>query len=124
MEVTCQADELIEAIRHFGNCIVAFSGGVDSGVVAAAAFLALWDKAVAITGVGPAVSQADLEAAKATAAKIGIRHILLNTEEIHDPNYQRNDGRRAITANRICMLRYELGQTTTTLTPSHRNEHR
>ncbi len=94
MEVTCQADELIEAIRHFGNCIVAFSGGVDSGVVAAAAFLALGDKAVAITGVGPAVSQADLEAAKATAAKIGIRHILLNTEEIHDPNYQRNDGRR------------------------------
>lgn len=94
MEASRQADELVEAIGRFGNCVIAFSGGVDSGVVAAAAHQALAHRAVAVTGIGPAVSQADLEAATTTAAKIGIRHVLLPTEEIHDPNYRRNDGRR------------------------------
>jgi uncharacterized protein len=74
--------------------IVAFSGGVDSSLVAAAAQRALADRAVAVTGVGPAVSQVDLEAARQVAAAIGIRHVLLETHEIYDRDYVRNDGQR------------------------------
>ena len=44
-------DHLLNLLRSFGSCAVAFSGGVDSAVVAKAAHLALGDKAAAVTGV-------------------------------------------------------------------------
>jgi uncharacterized protein len=88
------SNELSTWFSELQSCVVAFSGGVDSGVVAAAAFRSLDDRAVAITGVGPAVSQFDIDAARTTAASIGIRHVLLPTHEIEDPAYQVNDGRR------------------------------
>ncbi len=46
---------------HYPDAVIAFSGGVDSAVVAAACYRALGDRAVAITGVGPAVADSELE---------------------------------------------------------------
>jgi pyridinium-3,5-biscarboxylic acid mononucleotide sulfurtransferase len=92
--VSTDSGRLIDWMRSQSTCAIAFSGGVDSSVVAYAAFQALGAKAVALTGLGPAVSQEDIAVAKATAASIGIEHHLLPTDEIQDENYQRNDGRR------------------------------
>ncbi len=85
---------LVDAIRTHDSCVVAFSGGVDSSVVAQAAYEALRDQAIAITGVGPSVSLEDIRCAKLAAQAIGIRHLLCDTSEIADPDYLSNDARR------------------------------
>jgi len=69
---------------------VAFSGGVDSAVVAKAAQLVLGEKAVAVTGVSPSLAQGELEAAKELAARIGIRHEVIATGEFATEAYTRN----------------------------------
>ena len=73
------------------SCAVAFSGGVDSAVVAKAARLALGDKAVAVTGTSAALASGELNAAKLLAELIGIRHIVLPTDEFANPNYLANN---------------------------------
>jgi uncharacterized protein len=85
---------MVDFIRSFRSCAVAFSGGVDSAVVAKAAQLALGDAAVAVTGIGAAVSQNDMDDSLAVAQQIGIRHVRLETREIENPNYLANDGKR------------------------------
>jgi uncharacterized protein len=94
VEVELLARKLIDRIHLLESVAVAFSGGVDSGVVAAAAYRALGDRAVAITGVGNAVAQSELANARDVAKAIGIRHIELATHEIQDANYVRNDANR------------------------------
>jgi pyridinium-3,5-biscarboxylic acid mononucleotide sulfurtransferase len=88
------ARKLIDRIQTFESVAVAFSGGVDSGVVAAAAYRALGSRSVAITGIGNAVAQSELSNAREVAKAIGIRHIELSTHEIQDANYVRNDASR------------------------------
>jgi pyridinium-3,5-biscarboxylic acid mononucleotide sulfurtransferase len=88
------ANALVDAIRSCSSVVVAFSGGVDSAVIAAAAHRALPDRSVAITGVGSAVSESDLLSARTVAAAIGIPHHEIPTLEIQDENYVRNDSKR------------------------------
>lgn len=81
-------------MRGIGPCAVAFSGGVDSAVVARAAFEALGGQAVAVTADSPSVARAELEQARRTAGLIGIRHHILATGEFDNPDYRKNDGAR------------------------------
>lgn len=84
------ADQLVAWFPQGIRCLVAFSGGVDSAVVAKAAWLALGDHAVAVTGVSASLASGELENAQQVAASIGIRHLALSTTEIENPNYIRN----------------------------------
>ncbi len=88
------AQDLVDEIGKQRSVVVAFSGGVDSAVVAAAAFLALPNHSIAITGVGSAVPESDLHSARSVAKSIGIRHVEIPTHEILNEDYVRNDGRR------------------------------
>lgn len=88
------AKRLICWLEGYQSAAVAFSGGVDSTVVAKAARLALGAYSVAVTGVSPSVADGELEAAQRLAREIGIRHIILQTNELQDPRYVENDGRR------------------------------
>lgn len=76
------------------HLLVAFSGGVDSSLVAAAAWRAVGRRAVAVTGVSPAVSQEDRQAARELASALGVPHVLLLTTELSNQDYVRNDARR------------------------------
>jgi uncharacterized protein len=90
MSIEDTATRLIALLRPLESCVVAFSGGVDSAVVAKAAFLALGDRAVAATGIGPAVAESELEIARDVARAIGVRHVELPTDEISRPGYIAN----------------------------------
>ena len=77
-----------------GRVAVAFSGGIDSTVVAKAAHLALGANAVAVTADSASVARREIEDARALAKQIGIRHVVIATQEFADPDYVRNDGTR------------------------------
>ena len=69
---------------------VAFSGGIDSTVVAQAAYDAIGHAAIAVTAVSDSLAAGELEEARELARRIGIRHRVIRTEEFADPNYLRN----------------------------------
>ena len=92
IEIT--ADKLIETIRTYESVAVAFSGGVDSAVVAKAAALALADRAVAVTALSPSLASGELEEAHSVAAQIGIRHVVIRTDEFQNDQYLANPSNR------------------------------
>jgi uncharacterized protein len=83
-------DALLAALRKMESCAVAFSGGVDSAVVAKAAAIALGDAAVAVTGTSASLAAGELEAAEQIAQLIGIRHVVVATDELASPDYLKN----------------------------------
>jgi len=89
-----QRETLIETLRGYGRVAVAYSGGIDSTVVAQAAYDALGSAAIAVTAVSESLAAGELEEAQELAQKIGIRHRVIRTEEFADPNYRRNDSDR------------------------------
>jgi pyridinium-3,5-biscarboxylic acid mononucleotide sulfurtransferase len=93
-ELAGKRDRLLEVLRGFDSAAVAFSGGIDSTVVAQAAQLALGARAVAVTADSPSVPRAEIEEARRLAQRIGIRHEVVATAEFADANYVRNDGSR------------------------------
>jgi uncharacterized protein len=93
-EVLEKRDRLLEILRSLGSVAVAFSGGIDSTVVAQAAHLAVGAGAIAVTADSPSVPRADLAEARRLAQRIGIEHRIIATEEFADPDYVRNDGSR------------------------------
>lgn len=72
------------------RALIAYSGGVDSTLVAKIAYDALGDRALAITAVSPSLLPEELEDAKIQAAQIGIAHRVIQTHEMDNPNYTAN----------------------------------
>lgn len=84
------SQRLLDWFGDLETCLVAFSGGVDSSVVAKAAALALGSGALAVTAKSPSVAERDLEIAREVAAAIGIRHEVIETSELARPGYVAN----------------------------------
>ncbi len=83
-------ERLLALLASWRSCAVAFSGGVDSAVVAKAAQLALGERALAVTADSPSLAAGELEAARELAERIGIAHRTLSTQELSRPEYARN----------------------------------
>lgn len=83
-------DALLQNLRELDRVVVAYSGGVDSAVVAKAAQLALGDRATAVTGVSSSLAAGELDEARRVAALIGIRHETIETQEFQQPAYLEN----------------------------------
>jgi uncharacterized protein len=92
--LAAKRDRLLDILRGYGGVAVAYSGGVDSTVVAKAARLALGAAAVAVTATSASLASGELQAAAELARAIGIRHVVIDTEEFDDPNYVRNASNR------------------------------
>jgi pyridinium-3,5-biscarboxylic acid mononucleotide sulfurtransferase len=85
---------LERSVGRFERLVVAFSGGVDSAVLLAAAVRALGDRALAVTADSPSIPRHELEAAKDLARSIGARHRIVATGEMEIEAYRRNDVER------------------------------
>lgn len=72
------------------QALIAYSGGVDSTLVAKIAYDVLGTKALAVTAVSPSLLPEELEDAKIQAATIGIPHRIVETQEMENPNYTSN----------------------------------
>jgi uncharacterized protein len=86
--------ELEAAIATAPSALIAFSGGVDSSLVAAAAARVLGGRALAVTAVSPALATGELDGARAVAAAVGIAHRAISTDELAREGYRRNGADR------------------------------
>src|SRR5262245_55770230 len=81
-------------VRAQGSALVAFSAGVDSTFVLYVAREVLGDKAVALTAHSPSVAPEEREAAHQLAARIGVRHVVVESAELANPQYAANPSNR------------------------------
>jgi pyridinium-3,5-biscarboxylic acid mononucleotide sulfurtransferase len=83
-------DQLRALFATMEHALIAYSGGIDSTLVAKVAYDVLADRALAITAESPSLLPEDLEDARIQAAQIGIRHQIVQTHEMDNPNYTTN----------------------------------
>ena len=95
-----QLDQLRQRIHSFGRVCVAYSGGVDSALVAAIAHEQLAEAALAVTGISPALAPHLREEARQQANWLGIQHQEVMTAELQDPAYASNPADRCYACKR------------------------
>ena len=93
--------------------MIALSGGVDSAVVAYAAFQALGSSAIAVTADYKTLSQEELLSAKQVCSEIGIEQMILDYSELENEDFVKND------SNRCFHCRMELGDHLIRLAKTH-----
>ena len=87
--------ELLQAhLASLSDLAVAFSGGVDSSVLLHAAHAALGSRAAGVLGDSPSLPRRELAEADAFARAIGVRLVVLATDELSTPGYRANLGER------------------------------
>ena len=83
-------DKLKEYLQSLESCAIAFSGGVDSTLLLAVAKEVLGDKCIAITISSSLIPGAELKEAKAFCEKLGVKHFVLEVDELATPGFKEN----------------------------------
>ncbi len=104
-ELQGRLGELRRLMAGLGGAVVAYSGGVDSTLLAYVARQELGDCALACTAASPSMAPEDLEGAAAVARWLGIRHRVVTTDEVENQAYLRNTPDRCYVCRRVVFTR-------------------
>jgi len=103
-DLGAKASRVLAELGSCNRALVAFSGGIDSTLVTYLAKLALGNGVVAVTANSPSLASLELEEAKKLATLMQVKHMIIHTDELNDPNYVSNP------ANRCYFCKKELGE--------------
>ena len=94
LQTQTQLSALTDILREMGSLVVAYSGGVDSTLVAVAAHIALGQQSLAVTADSPALAARELKEATDLAQRFGFAHRVINTNEMDQEGYVSNSPQR------------------------------
>ena len=83
-------EELKRVIKRYSSAVIAFSGGIDSSLVAFVAAEVLGSKALAVTSGSASLKRSDLNLAETLGSAWGINHEVIVTDELSKPDYRSN----------------------------------
>ncbi len=90
MTLDRKLERLRAGLRSLQSALVAFSGGVDSTFLLRVAHEVLGDRCLALTTASPTTPADDLAEARALASSLGVRHVVVGTDELRIPGYAEN----------------------------------
>lgn len=90
MSIDDKMQIIVNALKERGSVLIAFSGGVDSSVLAALAYRAIGNNAIAVTADSKTLAPGELECAKEVAREIGIKHKVIFYDELGEPEFAKN----------------------------------